>query len=63
MRRIARSHASSFRLRPLAALMAIPTKFDGQLAEIEDLAGLVMIKLRRPGHGAREGGHIGCVVN
>ena len=26
--------------------MAIPTKFDGQLAEIEDMAGCVMIKLR-----------------
>jgi hypothetical protein len=30
--------------------MAIPTKFDAQLAEIDDLAGCVMIKLRTLQH-------------
>jgi hypothetical protein len=30
--------------------MAIPTRFDGQLAEIDDLAGCVMIKLRTLRH-------------
>lgn len=36
--------------------MAIPTQFDAQLAEIDDLAGCVMIKLRTLQHagGSRD---------
>ena len=36
--------------------MAIPTKFDGQLAVIENAASCVMIKLRTL-HHAGNGGH------
>jgi len=34
---------------------AIPTKFDGQLAEIDDLAGCIMIKLRTLHHAGANG--------
>lgn len=33
--------------------MAIPTKFDGQLAEIEDAASCVLIKLRTLHHSGK----------
>jgi hypothetical protein len=36
--------------RDLAAMMSIPTKFDGDLAAIDDLSGSVMIALRTLQH-------------